>query len=463
MAPTKSFDLSKAIQSELSYIFPRSLKDHVATIMTNWHLEKATDCIPPPLWPGQYFPQWGADIITLLSQISSTRGATLPDFTTKLREAIKLRQQKNKSATGRTSRVKPIDLKAVLKQYEREAETTGAGAAIPVSNAKERNGGRTTRNTRIQVPKTPVNHDDEDEEEEEEGSSEPLAGGKYQYLNGVRPVKVDLNPDASAVKKPTRPKPPPRGKRRKADEDANPGPQAVELPTLVHQDPDPRVPDDTGFLSDLEGNEVREKGKKRKKRLSRLEQQRIREPHWQLDNDSITLEVLTPTRPLDTPGVEDEDEGALVPDLGDDEDLAMDHTEDPAMQYGTDVPPDTTEEAELEAVSLLKSLPDLPANATATEKRELEELKLSMEQRIWRIKVLRIEERVQNEGLGRREEKGEEEQSGNSEENADRGDRLSKTEEPVQDKERVRRRGTNGDVEDDTTRGGRVLRTRRGK
>ncbi|KAH6865447.1 hypothetical protein BKA58DRAFT_320232 [Alternaria rosae] len=400
-----------------------SLKDHVATIMTNWHLEKATDCIPPPLWPGQYFPQWGADIIMLLSQISSTRGATLPDFTTKLREAVKLRQQKNKSATGRTSRVKPIDLKAVLKQYEREAETTGAGAASPVSNAKERNGGRTTRNTRIQVPKTPVNHDDEDEEEEEEGSSEPLAGGKYQYLNGVRPVKVDLNPDASAVKKPTRPKPPPRGKRRKANEAANPGPQVVELPTLVHQDPDPRVPDDTGFLSDLEGNEVKEKGKKRKKRLSRLEQQRIREPHWQLDNDNITLEVLTPTRPLDAPGVEDEDE----------------------------------------AVSLLKSLPNLPANATATEKRELEELKLSMEQRIWRIKVLRIEERVQNEGLGRREEKGEEEQSGDSEENAGRGGRLSRIEEPAQDKERVRRKGTNGNVEDDTTRGGRVLRTRRGK
>ena len=89
--------------------------------MTNWHLEYAKDCIPRPLWPQDFFPQWGADIILLLSQISSLPGATLPDFTRRLKEVVKLRQQKNKSAAGRSSRVKAVDLKAVLKQYERDA------------------------------------------------------------------------------------------------------------------------------------------------------------------------------------------------------------------------------------------------------------------------------------------------------------------------------------------------------
>ena len=466
MAPSKDFDLSKAIQSELTCIFPRSLKQHVTTIMTNWHLEFAKDCIPRPLWPQDLFPQWGADIIILLSEISSLPGATLPDFTRRLKEVVKMRQQKNKSAAGRSSRAKAVDLKAVLKQYERDAEEMGAGLASPESDAKERKGGRTTRNTRIQVPKTPVNHDDEDEEEEEEGSSEPLAGGKYQYLSGVRPVKVNLNPDASAVKKPTRPKPPPRGKRRKANEDAVAGPEAIELPTLVHQDPDPRVPDDTGFLSDLEGNEAREKSRKRKKRLSRLEQQRIREPHWQLDNDNITLEVPTPTQPPSISAVEDEEEGAAIPDAHDDEDLAVENAEHPAPDSEMDVPIDATEEAEIEAMNLLASLPELPTNATLTEKRELEELKLSMEQRIWRIKVLRIEERVQNEALAKRETGGEEEQSGCSEGNAGRRDRVSRTEERVRKKGRARgeaKSGDSGAVESDTSRGGRVLRTRRGR
>jgi len=458
MAPSKDFDLSKAIQSELNYISPKSLKQHVTTIMTNWHLEYAKDCIPRPLWPQDIFPQWGADIIMLLSEISSLPGATLPDFTRRLKEVIKMRQQKNKSAAGRSSRAKAVDLKAVLKQYERDADEMGAGLASPESDAKERKGGRTTRNTRIQVPKTPVNHDDEDEEEEEEGSSEPLAGGKYQYLPGVRPVKVNLNPDASAVKKPTRPKPPPRGKRRKANEDAMPDPLAVELPTLVHQDPDPRVPDDTGFLSDLEGNEAREKGRKRKKRLSRLEQQRIREPHWQLDNDNITLDVPTPTQPPGISAIGDEEEDATIPDAHDDE--------DPARDSETHEPIDATEEAEIEAMNLLASLPELPANATATEKRELEELKLSMEQRIWRIKVLRIEERVQNEALAKRETEGEDERSGDNEGNAGRGGRVSRKEERVRNKGRARREAKSGDsgaVESDTSRGGRVLRTRRGK
>jgi len=433
--------------------------------MTNWHLEFAKDCIPRPLWPQDLFPQWGVDIIVLLSEISSLPGATLPDFTRRLKEVVKTRQQKNKSVAGRSSRIKAVDLKAVLKQYERDAEEMGAGLASPESDAKERKGGRTTRNTRVQVPKTPVNHDD-DEEEEEEGSSEPLAGGKYQYLSGVRPVKVNLNPDASAVKKPTRPKPPPRGKRRKANEDAMPDPLAVELPTLVHQDPDPRVPDDTGFLSDLEGNEAREKGRKRKKRLSRLEQQRIREPHWQLDNDNITLDVPTPTQTPGISAVEDEEEGATILNAHNDEDLSLDNAKNPTPDSETHEPIDATEEAEIEAMNLLASLPELPANATATEKRELEELKLSMEQRIWRIKVLRIEERVQNEALAKRETEGEDEQSADPEGNAGRGGRVSRTEERVRNKGRARRKAKSGDsgaVESDTSRGGRVLRTRRGK
>jgi hypothetical protein len=309
---------------------------------------------------------------------------------------------------GKQGWAKAVDLKAVLKEYERDAEDVKVGEARSAPKANGRNGSRVTRTARTQVPKTPVNHGDDDEEDEEEGSSEPLAGGKYQYLNDVRPVKVNLNPTASTAKKPTRSRAPPRGKRRKANEDEIPDRQAVELPSLVYQDPEPRVPDDTGFLSDLEGNEAREKGRKRKKRLSRLEQQRIREPHWQKGHDNIVIDTLSLPRRLGITVVEDEEEVASVPDvedgeelaMEDEEDVAMDNVQDATIHNGQHVIKNGTEDVEMQ----LKNLPDIPKNATVTERREMEELRLRMEQRLWRIKVLRMKER---HGGGREVAEGE--------------------------------------------------------
>jgi hypothetical protein len=284
-----------------------------------------------------------------------------------------------------------------LKEYEREAEETGIEEAHPAPMSKEKLVNRTTRNTRVRIPKTPMNHEDADDEEEEEGSSEPLAGGKYQYLSGVRPVKVNLNPTASAAKKPLRAKPPPRGKRQKVKEDIIPDPQAAELPSLLHQDPDPRVPDDTGFLSDLEGDGMDEKGRKRKKRLSRLQQQRIREPHWQMELDNIVVDAPGLEIGIDTPTVRKEVEAVPVLEAEDGEDVTMQNVEDatspdvedPATRNGQDVTMNGGEDVDME----LDNLPQIPESATVTERREMEELRLKMEQRVWRIKVLRIKER----------------------------------------------------------------------
>jgi hypothetical protein len=344
-----------------------------------------------------------------MSQISSTPAATLPDFRLRLRKAIKVRQERNNSRIGRQPWAKDVDLKAVLQEYEREAEETRAEEPHPAPKSKEKSGNRTTRNTRIQVPKTPLNHEDEDEDEEDEGSSEPLAGGKYQYLNGVRPVKVNLNPNASAAKKPMRAKPPTRGKRRKADEEEVTDPLARECPSLVYQDPDPRVPDDTGFLSDLESDGVEGKSKKRKKRLSRLQQQRVREPHWQRDLDNIVVDVPSLENGIDTPTMCKESEVAPILGGEDVEDLGFDNEEDVAMENAEDTHIPNAEDPPIHILRdvimndggdvemELENLPEIPENATVTERREMEELRLKMEQRVWRIKVLRIKER---EGSG---------------------------------------------------------------
>lgn len=367
-------------------------------ITRHWHIQTIAKSLPKPLWPNkQRSGEWSDDFIHLLSQISRQPAATLPDFKRRLRRVIKARQERNNSTIGKQSWAKEVDLKAVLKEYQREAEETGAEEEHPAPEPKEKPVNRTTRNTRVQIPKTPMNHEDADDEEEEEGSSEPLAGGKYQYLNGVRPVKVNLNPTASAAKKPLRAKPPLRGNRQKVNEDGFPDPQAVELPSLVHQDPDPRVPDDTGFLSDLEGDGLNEKGRKRRKRLSRLQQQRIREPHWQLDLDNIVVDVPDLEIGIDTPTVIKEVEAATVLDAQDEKDVTMQNVEDVAfsdvderaIRNGQDVVMNDEEDVEIE----LDNLPEIPDNATVTERREMEELRLRMEQRVWRIKVLKIKER----------------------------------------------------------------------
>ncbi|KAL1801203.1 hypothetical protein ACET3X_001545 [Alternaria dauci] len=384
----------------------KSVNGNIGIIMRNWHIQPFEKCLPKTLWPNnQPSTDWNDEFITLLSQISSIPTATLPGFKKRLRKAVQIRQEKNSSAIGRQPWAKDVDLKNVLKEYEREAEKPRAEETQPVSRLKEMLVNRTARQASIQVPKTPMNHEDEDEDEEEEGSSEPLAGGKYQYLNGVKPVKVNLNPEASAAKKPTRPKPATRGKRRKADEEALPDPLAAELPSQVHQDPDPRVPDDTGFLSDLDGDEVDSEGRKRKKRLSRLQQERVREPHWQINLDTIAVDVPGLDNSIDTPTVCKEAKGPSVIRGDDVEDLIMGDggdvtmkdmedmpgfdAEDVRIHTGQDIIMDDREDVELE----LENLPDIPENATVTERREMEELRLKMEQRVWRIKVLRIKER----------------------------------------------------------------------
>ncbi|KAG9187169.1 hypothetical protein G6011_05040 [Alternaria panax] len=377
---------------------PRRTKNFhgdLANIARNWHIQPFEKCLPKTLWPNKHPPdKWDDEFIALLSQISSVPTATLPDFRRRLKKAIQIRQEKNSSAIGRQPWAKGVDLKTVLEEYRRDAETK-VEEVHPTPRSKEKLGNRTTRNTRLQIPKTPINQEDEDEdEEEEEGSSEPLAGGKYQYLNGVRPVKVNLNPEASAAKKPTRPKPPPRGKRRKADEPELPEPLAAGLPSRVYQDPDPRVPDDTGFLSDLEGDGTAVKGRKKKKRLSRLQQHRVREPHWQLDLDNIVVDVPSLENDIDTPTVRKEVE--ITPIISG-EDVAMEdveymhipNAEELHIHKGQDVIMNNEEDVEME----LENLPEIPENATVTERREMEELRLKMEQRVWRIKVLRIKER----------------------------------------------------------------------
>jgi hypothetical protein len=404
--------------------------DLITTINSNWSLRLTTNCLTQSLFPkGLSDPiQWGLPTLNVLAQISALPGGDVYDFRVKLKEAIAARQARNESAAGKVGCMTVADLRAVLKRYQEDeeeadateeiphpakaktrgraghpAKDTGAGEDIaPPKAPKARGRPRKNLTTVPKTPMRPIAEDEDDEEEEEEDSEALLAGGKYQYLARVRPVKVNLNPDASVAAKPARKKPAtrakaaPRGKKRgrNAEEDDVPDPRAAKRPSLVHEDLDPRVPDDTGFLSPLVATPPMRKGKKRSTRLSRLQENRIREPHWQHD----------------------------VP-LEDDEEAAVDSGDAASIEAEGVV----MEDADLEEV--LQGLEEIPDNATVSERLEMEELRLSIEQRIWTIKALRIQQRAETEDDG---------------ETAEQAD-------------------TNAPDTVNATRSGRTLRTRKGK
>ncbi|EOA88240.1 hypothetical protein ACJQWK_02101 [Exserohilum turcicum] len=338
----------------------RSVTYIIKSITRNWKIDRVHECLPRALWPNKQFEatQWDIGILTLLGQISAIPNATIQDFRAKLRRAIKARQERNETAAGKVGWVKVTDLKAVLKEYEKEIAEADAEKIAQ----EERESTVNVQHESVELPKTPVAPVvDSEEDEEEAGSSDPLPGGKYQYLTHVRPLKVDLNPSASPAAKPIREKPT-RGKKRQVEEEVTADPGVMQRTSEVQQDPEPRDTDDTGFLSDLEPERV-DKKERKKKRLSRLEQYRVRVPHWQRDLDEVTGShslLSNGTGVIGGAKLED----ATVNENGD-LDLEMD----------------------------LKNLPSIPDNATIRERTEMEELRLRMEQRIWRIKVLRIKQR----------------------------------------------------------------------
>lgn len=397
-----------------------SVTYNIRSITKNWKIHRVHECLPRALWPNKQFEatQWDIGILTLLSQISAIPNATIQDFRAKARRTIKARQERNGTAAGKVGWIKVTDLKAVLKEYEKEIAE--ADAAKTAQEEAELIGDVQTEV--VELPKTPVAPVvDSEEEDEEQGSSEPLPGGKYQYLTHVRPLKVDLNPTASPPKKLVQAKAT-RGKKRQVEDEAMLDLSAIERPSVVQQDPDPRAPDDTGFLSDLEPEKTEQKERK-KKRLSRLEQYPVRVPHWQRDLDDVAADPLLLSNGTGAASGA-VPEGTLGNGKDNDEDLEMN----------------------------LDNLPSIPINATVKERKEMEELRLRMEQRIWKIKVLRIKEREgrSNEIVGRGEIVDDDVSQGEEGDAEDENDDLDERDEIEHDE--------NGAIGE-----GRVLRSRKAK
>lgn len=318
-------------------------------IAANWSIPNTNACVPKDMYPNEEndAAKWGRDILKLLGQISNLPSATLEDFQRRLTEVIAARINRNKSAKGKTPHMTLPDLKAVLSQYQQLEK------AATKTQAKGK--ARATTPPNLPPPVTPANKD-EDEEEEYENSSAPLGFGRYNYLDNVKPVKMDLKPDSPPAKRVL------RKRTRAADNEEDADARAAKRPSLVHEDESPRNLDDTGFLSQLTSPRPT-----RRPRLSRVQQDRVRQPHWQRSLPAVEV-----------------GEAALLDGAVDGAAQAAGEEE----ELGSVVAP---------SALTMTGLPEIPPNATTTERRRLESMRFVMERRLFTIRALAILERAERE------------------------------------------------------------------
>lgn len=164
------------------------------------------------------------------------------------------------------------------KQDLVELGTKRQASDLPIRPARKLRGGRSPRTEKPKpckaidpppiTPANPLENSDDEEEDQENEPPEPVSG-RHIYGEVIKPTTIDFNPSgeptAHARTRQTR-------KRGRAESD--------KPPTEVQIDSDPRDIDATGFLSELDPKEAR---RRRKPRLSRLQQDRVTVPPWSQD------------------------------------------------------------------------------------------------------------------------------------------------------------------------------------
>jgi hypothetical protein len=285
-----------------------TMKTTLKTIASNFGIATVSACVSKTQHPDgeSDAAQWDANLLALLQTISTKESATIKDFRAKLRSAIKSRQERNKTVKGKVKWMTIPDLKAVLKLYEQEEKDAQKQETPPPPKRSTKRATTVPATPSSQIlPNPPKNLSQVNSLTPYQNSSAPVAFAGYTYLSNVKPQPVNLNPDASSAAKPRGRK---RGKPAAEDELAA---RPSKRPSIRQEDEDPRGVDDTGFIS---AANTATRPKRAKKRLSRLEQSRMRIPHWQMGM---------------------QEDGPDVPEETQDETLANETEETPEVQEYT--------------------------------------------------------------------------------------------------------------------------------
>ncbi|KAJ4345966.1 hypothetical protein N0V95_005831 [Ascochyta clinopodiicola] len=293
--------------------------------------------------------------------IRRTRASAKTDDDAHAKDAKNLQDQKaaGPHGRGRPKRKNPKEQDPIKPGTKRQASD------LPLRPARKLRNGKSPKlehKPASSPPITPANPPEESSsgsEDQENAPPEPVSG-RHIYGALIKPTTLTFNPDNEPT---TRALPRQTRKRGRADQDPP--------PTQVQIDSDPRDIDATGFLSELDPKEMR---RRRKPRLSRLQQERVEEPPWSQEFPAaLETPLLTPA--IDGPG---------------DEIAALSSPARPVV-----VEKNCDEEAAVELL-LLDLLPGIPDTSTPYERGMLEN-RISLIQRdliAYRTAVSDIEARA---------------------------------------------------------------------
>ncbi|KAF1925091.1 uncharacterized protein M421DRAFT_264696 [Didymella exigua CBS 183.55] len=193
-------------------------------------------------------------------------------------------QEKVKRATRGRGRSKKKDLN---QQDEVKPGTKRQASDLPIRPARKLRGVRSPKiKPAAPPPVTPANPpepDDSNEEEDDQENEPPEpVSGRHIYGDFIKPTTIDFIAGADG-EIPAQAKTRQTRKRGRADNE--------KPPTEEQIDSDPRDIDATGFLSELDPKEAR---RRRKPRLSRLQDHVVLEPAWSQDAPPPETPLLTP-------------------------------------------------------------------------------------------------------------------------------------------------------------------------
>ena len=258
---------------------------------------------------------------------------------------ISTQQEKTKPATrgrGRPKKTEADEQAAIKPGAKRQASD------LPIRPArKPRNIRSPKAKTAAPPPVTPANPPQKSDDEEYDQENEPPepVSGRHIYGDFIKPTTVDFNAGAES-EAPAQARTRQTRKRARAEND--------QPPTEVQIDSDPRDIDATGFLSELDPKEAR---RRRKPRLSRLQQDPVAEPAWSQDVPA------PPETPLLTPATDGMVAGTPAAPLA-----AVDGVSSPPAQLV-----DKLEDPDAGIALLFGLLPEIPEHATGEERRMLED------------------------------------------------------------------------------------------
>ncbi|KAF3037106.1 hypothetical protein E8E12_006371 [Didymella heteroderae] len=231
------------------------------------------------------------------------------------------------------------------KKDETDGDNKVKPADLPIRPARKLRGVKSLNGKMVAPPPvTPSNppepEDSNEEEEDQENEPPEPVSGRHIYGDFIKPTTIDFvagndsEVPAQAKTRQTR-------KRGRADNE--------KPPTEEQIDSDPRDIDATGFLSELDPKEAR---RRRKPRLSRLQDDVVLEPAWSQD-------VPLPETPLLTPATDGPISGTPA--------APVQVNGSPAQGVkGSETP-------SLGIKLLLELLPGIPDNATKEERSMLED------------------------------------------------------------------------------------------